>query len=121
MNDTLLSNLDKLLLELENDSKQKMNIFISVFQLEKTSYAKEHVKHQINLYTASIVERKNEICRLHENINNNNDAIVYLHKHNKTSKDNCNVWKPTYVVLSKHEEYLNNRLKNCQETTENDK
>ncbi|CAM4572954.1 unnamed protein product [Lepidochelys olivacea] len=108
MNDTLLSNLDKLLLEL-------------VFQLEKTSYAKEHVKHQINLYTASIVERKNEICRLHENINNNNDAIVYLHKHNKTSKDNCNVWKPTYVVLSKHEEYLNNRLKNCQETTENDK
>ncbi|XP_077676141.1 protein SIX6OS1 [Eretmochelys imbricata] len=30
-------------------------------------------------------------------------------------------WKPTYVVLSKHEEYLNNRLKNCQETTENDK
>ncbi|XP_065258641.1 protein SIX6OS1 [Emys orbicularis] len=30
-------------------------------------------------------------------------------------------WKPTYVVLSKHEEYLNNQLKNCQETTENDK
>ncbi|XP_044873006.1 protein SIX6OS1 isoform X8 [Mauremys mutica] len=108
MNDTLLSNLDKLLLEL-------------VFQLEQTSYAKEHVKHQINLYTASIVERKNEICRLHENINSSNDAIVYLHKHNKSSKDNCNVWKPTYVVLSKHEEYLNNQLKNCQETTENDK
>ncbi|XP_067411284.1 protein SIX6OS1 [Emydura macquarii macquarii] len=30
-------------------------------------------------------------------------------------------WKPTYVVLSKHEEYLNNQLKNCQETTESDK
>ncbi|XP_039393945.1 protein SIX6OS1 isoform X11 [Mauremys reevesii] len=108
MNDTLLSNLDKLLLEL-------------VFQLEQTSYAKEYVKHQINLYAASIVERKNEVCRLHENINSSNDAIVYLHKHNKSSKDNCNVWKPTYVVLSKHEEYLNNQLKNCQETTENDK
>nr|XP_014425740.1 protein SIX6OS1 isoform X1 [Pelodiscus sinensis] len=108
MNDTLLSNLDKLLLQL-------------VFQLEQTSYAKEHVKQQINLYTASIVERKNEICRLHENINNSNDAIVYLHKYNKNNKDNCNVWKPTYVVLSKHEEYLNNQLKNCQETTESDK
>ncbi|KAM9149418.1 protein SIX6OS1 [Pangshura tecta] len=73
------------------------------------------------VYTASIVERKNEICRLHETINSSNDAIVYLHKHNKNSKDNCNVWKPTYVVLSKHEEYLHNQLKNCQETTENDK
>ncbi|XP_074854791.1 protein SIX6OS1 [Carettochelys insculpta] len=108
MNDSLLSNLDKLLLEI-------------VFQLEQTSYAKEHVKQQINLYTASIVERKKEIHRLHENINSSNDAIVYLHKHNKNIKDNCKVWKPTYAVLSKHEEYLNNQLKSCQETTENDK
>ncbi|TFK05442.1 FRAS1-related extracellular matrix protein 3 [Platysternon megacephalum] len=88
----------------------------SVLKTSSALVARPHI-----IYTASIVERKNEICRLHENINNSNDAIVYLHKHNKNSKDNCNVWKPTYVVLSKHEEYLNNQLKNCQETTENDK
>ncbi|XP_014822064.1 PREDICTED: protein SIX6OS1 [Calidris pugnax] len=108
MNDRLLNNLDKLLLEF-------------VFQLEQTSYAKEHVKQQINLYTVKITEKKNEIARLEENIKNCSDAIADLHKQNKSSKESCNVWKPTYVILSKHEEYLKNELEALQESTENER
>ncbi|XP_068256215.1 protein SIX6OS1 [Nyctibius grandis] len=108
MSDRLLSNLDKLLLEF-------------VFQLEQTSYAKEHVNQQINLYTVKITEKKNEIARLQENINNSNDAIADLHKQSESSKESCNAWKPTYVILSKHEEYLKNELEALQEATENER
>ncbi|XP_076199562.1 protein SIX6OS1 [Aptenodytes patagonicus] len=108
MSDRLLNNLDKLLLEF-------------VFQLEQTSYAKEHVNQQINLYTVKITEKKNEIARLQENISNSNDAIADLRKQNASSKESCNVWKPTYVILSKHEEYLKNELEALQEATENER
>ncbi|XP_075609160.1 protein SIX6OS1 [Balearica regulorum gibbericeps] len=108
MSDRLLNNLDKLLLEF-------------VFQLEQTTYAKEHVNQQINLYTVKITEKKNEIARLQENINNSNDAIADLHKQNESSKESCNAWKPTYVILSKHEEYLKNELEALQEATENER
>ncbi|KAM9380998.1 protein SIX6OS1 [Phaethornis superciliosus] len=108
MSDRLLSNLDKLLLEF-------------VFQLEQTSYAKEQVKQQINLYTVQITEKKNEIARLQENINNSNDAIADLKKQNESSKESCNVWKPTYAILSKHEEYLKNELETLQEAIENER
>ncbi|KAM7109883.1 protein SIX6OS1 [Ciconia maguari] len=108
MSDTLLNNLDKLLLEF-------------VFQLEQTSYAKEHVNQQINLYTVKITEKKNEIARLQENINDSNDAIADLCKQNESSKESCNAWKPTYVILSKHEEYLKNELEALQEATENER
>ncbi|KAM6392945.1 protein SIX6OS1 [Pluvialis apricaria] len=108
MSNRLLNNLDKLLLEF-------------VFQLEQTSYAKEHVNQQINLYTVKITEKKNEIARLQENINNSNDAIADLYKQNESSKESCNAWKPTYVILSKHEEYLKNELEALQETTENER
>ncbi|KAM6335811.1 protein SIX6OS1 [Podargus strigoides] len=108
MSDRLLSNLDKLLLEF-------------VFQLEQTSYAKEHVNQQINLYTVKITEKKNEIARLQENINNSNDAIADLRKQNESSKESCNAWKPTYAILSKHEEYLKNELGALQEAVENER
>ncbi|XP_072722151.1 protein SIX6OS1 [Ciconia boyciana] len=108
MSDRLLNNLDKLLLEF-------------VFQLEQTSYAKEHVNQQINLYTVKITEKKNEIARLQENINDSNDAIADLCKQNESSKESCNAWKPTYVILSKHEEYLKNELEALQEATENER
>ncbi|XP_010008667.1 PREDICTED: protein SIX6OS1 [Nestor notabilis] len=108
MSDRLLSNLDKLLLEF-------------VFQLEQTSYAKEHVNRQINLYTAKITEKKNEIARLQEDINNSNDAIADLHKQNESSKESCKAWKPTYAILSQHEEYLKNELEALQEATENER
>ncbi|XP_061318741.1 LOW QUALITY PROTEIN: protein SIX6OS1 [Pezoporus flaviventris] len=108
MSDRLLSNLDKLLLEF-------------VFQLEQTSYAKEHVNQQINLYTAKITEKKNEITRLQEDINNSNDAIADLHQQNESSKESCKVWKPTYAILSQHEEYLKNELEALQEATENER
>ncbi|XP_015721290.1 protein SIX6OS1 [Coturnix japonica] len=108
MSDRLLSNLDKLLLEF-------------VFQLKQTSYAKEHVNQQINLYSSKITEKRNEIARLQENINNCNDAIADLRKQNENSKDSCNVWKPTYAILSKHEEYLKNELEVLQEATENER
>ncbi|XP_025970053.2 protein SIX6OS1 [Dromaius novaehollandiae] len=107
MNDRFLSNLDKLLLEF-------------VFQLEQTSYAKECVKQQINLYTVKIVEKKNEIARLQEKINNSNDAIVCLHKQNENIKESYNDWKPTYLILREHEEYLKKELKANQEATENE-
>ncbi|XP_009512500.2 protein SIX6OS1 [Phalacrocorax carbo] len=108
MSDRLLNNLDKLLIEF-------------VFQLEQTTSAKEHVNQQINLYTAKITEKKNEIARLQENINNSNDAIADLCKQNESSKESCNAWKPTYAILSKHEEYLKNELEALQEATENER
>ncbi|XP_032043752.1 protein SIX6OS1 [Aythya fuligula] len=108
MSDRLLSNLDKLLLEF-------------VFQLKQTSYAKEHVNQQINLYSVKITEKRNEIARLKENINTSNEAIADLRKQNENSKDSCNAWKPTYAILSKHEEYLKNELEVLQEATENER
>ncbi|XP_009998984.1 PREDICTED: protein SIX6OS1 [Chaetura pelagica] len=108
MSDRLLSNLDKLLLEF-------------VFQLEQTSFAKQHVNQQINLYTTKITEKKNEIARLQENINNSNEEIANLRKQNERSKENCNAWKPTYAILSRHEEYLKNELEALQESVENER
>ncbi|CAN0115988.1 unnamed protein product [Bubo scandiacus] len=108
MSDRLLSNLDELLLKF-------------VFQLEQTSYAKEHVKQQINLYTVKITEKKNEIARLQENINTSSDAIADLHKQNESSKESSNAWKPTYVILNKHEEYLKNEVEALQEAIENER
>ncbi|XP_009874264.1 PREDICTED: protein SIX6OS1 [Apaloderma vittatum] len=108
MTDRLLNNFDKLLLEF-------------VFQLGQTFSAKEHANQQINVYTVKIKEIKNEIARLEENINNSNDAIADLHKQSESSKESCNVWKPTYVILSKHEEYLKNELEALQEATEKER
>ncbi|KAJ6658034.1 hypothetical protein lerEdw1_001693 [Lerista edwardsae] len=108
MNDSVVfSNLDKLLLQF-------------VFQLEQASYAKEHVRQQIQIYAANIVQRKSEICHLKEDINKDDEVIVSLHKCSTSSKENCNVWKRAYVILNKHEEYLENELQTCQETTEKD-
>ncbi|OXB55062.1 hypothetical protein ASZ78_015506 [Callipepla squamata] len=89
MSDTLLTNLDKLLLQF--------------------------------VYSSKITEKRNEIARLQENINNCNDAIADLRKQNEDSKDSCNVWKPTYAILTKHEEYLKNELKVLEEATENER
>ncbi|KFV92530.1 Protein SIX6OS1, partial [Eurypyga helias] len=75
----------------------------------------------ISVYTAEITEKRNEIARLQENINNCNDAIADLCKQNESSKESCNAWKPTYVILSKHEEYLKNELEALQESTENER
>ncbi|KFV47010.1 Protein SIX6OS1, partial [Tyto alba] len=75
----------------------------------------------ISVYTVKITEKKNEIARLQENINNSNDAIADLHKQNESSKESCNAWKPTYVILSKHEEYLKNELEALQEAVENER
>ncbi|XP_060549259.1 protein SIX6OS1 isoform X2 [Pantherophis guttatus] len=108
MADTLLSNLDKLLLQL-------------VFQLEQASYSKEYETQQIQLYTANILEKKSEICHLHEEINKSEEAILNLCRQNNTNKENCNIWKPTYVILKKHEDYLQKELQNYQEATEKDK
>ncbi|XP_039175468.1 protein SIX6OS1 isoform X1 [Crotalus tigris] len=108
MADTLLSNLDKLLLQL-------------VFQLEQASYSKEYERQQIQLYTANILREKSEICHLHEEINKSEEAILSLCRQNNTNKENCNIWKPTYVILKKHEESLQKELQNYQEATEKDK
>ncbi|KFP92037.1 Protein SIX6OS1, partial [Apaloderma vittatum] len=75
----------------------------------------------LSVYTVKIKEIKNEIARLEENINNSNDAIADLHKQSESSKESCNVWKPTYVILSKHEEYLKNELEALQEATEKER
>ncbi|KFQ46418.1 Protein SIX6OS1, partial [Nestor notabilis] len=75
----------------------------------------------ISVYTAKITEKKNEIARLQEDINNSNDAIADLHKQNESSKESCKAWKPTYAILSQHEEYLKNELEALQEATENER
>ncbi|KFQ81673.1 Protein SIX6OS1, partial [Phoenicopterus ruber ruber] len=75
----------------------------------------------ISVYTVKITEKKNDIARLQENINNSNDAIADLRKQNESSKEICNAWKPTYVILAKHEEYLKNELEALQEATENER
>ncbi|KAM6459067.1 protein SIX6OS1 [Liasis olivaceus] len=108
MADTFLSNLDKLLLQL-------------VFQLEQASYSKEYEKQQIQLYTANILEKKGEICQLQKEINKSEEAILSLYRQNNSNKESCNIWKPTYIILKKHEEYLQRELQNYQEATEKDK
>ncbi|XP_053113876.1 protein SIX6OS1 isoform X2 [Hemicordylus capensis] len=108
MDDTIFSNLGKLLLQL-------------VFQTEQVSYSKEHVTQQIQIYTANIVREKSEICHLQEDINKNDEVILSLHKRNSNTKENCKTWKPTYIILNKHEEYLQKELQKCQEATEKDK
>ncbi|XP_063145128.1 protein SIX6OS1 [Candoia aspera] len=108
MADTVLSNLDKLLLQL-------------VFQLEQASYSKEYERQQIQLYNANILEKKGEICQLQEEINKSEEAILSLCRQNNSNKDSCNIWKPTYIILKKHEEYLQKELQNYQEATEKDK
>ncbi|KAM9652303.1 protein SIX6OS1 [Morphnus guianensis] len=75
----------------------------------------------ISVYTVKITEKKNEIARLQENINNSNEAIADLHKQSESSKKSCNAWKPTYVILSKHEEYLKNELEVLKEDTEKER
>ncbi|OXB72218.1 UNVERIFIED_CONTAM: hypothetical protein H355_002866 [Colinus virginianus] len=102
MSDTLLTNLDKLLLQFDT------------LQILKHIFA-------FSVYSSKITEKRNEIARLQENINNCNDAIADLRKQNEDIKDSCNVWKPTYAILTKHEEYLKNELKVLEEATENER
>ncbi|KFP79488.1 Protein SIX6OS1, partial [Acanthisitta chloris] len=75
----------------------------------------------ISVYTAKITEKKNEIARLEENINSSKDVIADLHKQNESSKKNCDAWKPTYALLSKHGEYLKSELEALEEATENER
>lgn len=44
----------------------------------------------ISVYSVKIIEKRNEIARLKENINNSNEAIADLRKQNENSKDSCN-------------------------------
>ncbi|XP_060118203.1 protein SIX6OS1 isoform X2 [Heteronotia binoei] len=107
MNDDILSSLDNLLLQF-------------VFLVEQASYSKEHVRQQIQIHNANIIVKKGKICWLKEEINKNEEVIVGLQRNN-SSKENCNVWKPTYMILNKHEEYLQKELQDCMKTTRNDK
>nr|XP_054491362.1 protein SIX6OS1 [Agelaius phoeniceus] len=105
MNGKVSISLDKILVEFAS-------------QIEKNRSAKEHVDHQINLYTAEITEKKNEIAWLEENIKKSNEAIADLQKHNESSKRHCDAWRPTYAILQKHGEYLINEVKALEEDTE---
>ncbi|XP_066409028.1 protein SIX6OS1 [Molothrus aeneus] len=105
MNGKVSISLDKILVEFAS-------------QIEKNRSAKEHVDHQINLYTAEITEKKNEIAWLEENIKKSNEAVADLQKHNESSKRHCDAWRPTYAILQKHGEYLINEMKALEEDTE---
>ncbi|XP_054828048.1 protein SIX6OS1 [Eublepharis macularius] len=107
MNDDVLSTLDKLVLQF-------------VFKLEQESYRKEHVRQQIQIHTGNVVGKKGKVCWLQEEINKNDEVIVGLQRNN-SSKENCNVWKPTYMILNKHEDYLQRELQNGMDATEKDK
>ncbi|XP_069483796.1 protein SIX6OS1 [Ambystoma mexicanum] len=108
MNDTcLLSALDKLLLEL-------------VFQSEQDAHSREHAKEQIQLYTAKVLERKEQIRLVRENISKTDEELFNLQKHCTYSKGNCSAWKPACMVLNKHEDYLNGQLQKCQVDTDRD-
>ncbi|XP_037995218.1 protein SIX6OS1 [Motacilla alba alba] len=108
MSDKVSINLDKILVKLAS-------------QIEKNRSAKEHVDHQINLYTAKITEKKNKIACLEENIKKGNEALVDLQKQNESSKKHCDAWKPTYAILKKHGEYVKNEIKAFEEATENER
>ncbi|XP_060138825.1 protein SIX6OS1 [Zootoca vivipara] len=108
MADVMLNHLNKLLLQI-------------VFELQQASYSKEHLRQQIQIYAANTAEKKIEICQLQEEINKNAEAIAILRKRNSSCRENCNVWKPTYMILSQHEENLQKELQNHQESTEKDK
>uniref|UniRef100_UPI0010A0A498 protein SIX6OS1-like n=1 Tax=Podarcis muralis TaxID=64176 RepID=UPI0010A0A498 len=100
-----------------------IHLYVSatVFQLQQASYSKEHLRQQIQIYSANTAGKKIEICQLQEEINKNKEAIASLRKRNNSCRENCNAWKPTYMILSQHEEYLQKELQNYQESTEKDK
>ncbi|XP_062824668.1 protein SIX6OS1 isoform X2 [Anolis carolinensis] len=108
MNDLIINDLDQLLLQF-------------VFQLEQASYAKEHEKQQIQMYSASILGKKGEICQLQGDIHKNDELIINLRKQHGSNKESCETWKPAYMILKTHEEYLQKELQNNQEITEKDK
>ncbi|XP_041572275.2 protein SIX6OS1 [Taeniopygia guttata] len=108
MSDEVSINLDKILVKLAS-------------QIEKNRSAKEHVDHQINLCTAKIAEKKNQIAWLEENIKKGNEALADLQKQNESSKKHCDAWKPTYTVLKEHGEYLKTEIKVLEEATESER
>ncbi|XP_068048230.1 protein SIX6OS1 isoform X2 [Anomalospiza imberbis] len=108
MSDKVSINLDKILVKLAS-------------QIEKNRSAKEHVDHQINLYTAKITEKKNQIACLEENIKKGNEALADLQKQNESSKKHCDAWKPTYAILKEHGEYLKNEIQALEEATESER
>ncbi|XP_007657728.2 protein SIX6OS1 isoform X1 [Ornithorhynchus anatinus] len=108
MSDKLFINLNKFLLEL-------------VFQSERDSTAKEDVMQLTQICSAKVLESKKCILKLHENINKSDDEIVSYQKHKEHFKDSCINWKPTYDVLYKHENYLQEQFQKHQESTEKDK
>ncbi|XP_020842194.1 protein SIX6OS1 [Phascolarctos cinereus] len=107
MNDQFIA-LDKLLLEL-------------VFQLEQDSNAKEEAKQQITLLSENIREKKRNIFILQDKINTIDDEIAHYSKHIKYMKNEYTNWMLTRDILHKHEVYLQDQLRNHQETTEKDK
>ncbi|XP_038612636.1 protein SIX6OS1 isoform X2 [Tachyglossus aculeatus] len=108
MSDMLFINLNRFLLEL-------------VFQYERDSTVKEDMIQLTQICAAKVLESQKCIVKLHENINKSDDEIVSYQKHKEHFKDSCINWKPTYDVLHKHENYLQEQFQNHQESTEKDK
>ncbi|XP_056348887.1 protein SIX6OS1 isoform X3 [Oenanthe melanoleuca] len=107
MNDEVWINFDRVLVQLN-------------FQVERTRSTKRHVDHQINLYTAKITEEKNQIAWLEENIKKEKEELADLQKQNESSKKSCDVWKPTYEFLKKHEACLKNEITAVEQDAENE-
>ncbi|XP_056348886.1 protein SIX6OS1 isoform X2 [Oenanthe melanoleuca] len=108
MNDEVWINFDRVLVQLN-------------FQVERTRSTKRHVDHQINLYTAKITEEKNQIAWLEENIKKEKEELADLQKQNESSKKSCDVWKPTYEFLKKHEACLKNEITAVEQDAENER
>ncbi|XP_005047779.1 PREDICTED: protein SIX6OS1 [Ficedula albicollis] len=108
MNDEVWINFDRVLVQLD-------------FQVERTRSTKRHVDHQINLYTAKIMEEKNQIAWLEENIKKEKEELADLQKQNESSKKSCDVWKPTYALLKKHEACLKNEITAVEQDAENER
>ncbi|XP_075470943.1 protein SIX6OS1 isoform X2 [Ascaphus truei] len=79
------------------------------------------MKEQIQICTADALDKKQQIRELHKNINSSDERISNFQKYSRHSRDNCTAWKPTYVVLYRHEEFLQSQLHNTIQAFENDK
>ncbi|XP_043929518.1 protein SIX6OS1 [Protopterus annectens] len=108
MDSDLLCSLDKLLLQF-------------AFHLEKDSQTFKHEKEQIQICTANILEKKQQTNILNENINKLEDELSRSIKQSKQNRDNCEAWKPTYLLFVKHEENLQEQLQNLQFVSEKDR
>uniref|UniRef100_A0A8C5MVN2 Protein SIX6OS1 n=1 Tax=Leptobrachium leishanense TaxID=445787 RepID=A0A8C5MVN2_9ANUR len=103
-----MNNLDRVLMEL-------------VFQIEQDTQKNEALKEQIQIYTSSCLDEKQQILEYQEKLKSCDDKIFNLQKFSKSSREIRNTWKSTNDILTSHEDKLQSELESEVKITENEK